>query len=95
MAYAPDTIHGLIPLTPDGWPKDEPLLLAKDVEPLLDELDRARARVGLLEAVVNEASAHIAGLLRIDTARPGARAWLRELPARTGLRSLYQDRSDD
>lgn len=40
----------------------------------------ASRRVILLEAVVKEAVAHIEGLLTIDTARYGARAWLRDLP---------------
>lgn len=42
----------------------------------------AERRVTLLEAIVREAVAHIEGVLTIDTARWGARAWLKELPER-------------
>lgn len=42
MAYDASTFHGLIPLTPDGWPKDEPLLLLKDVEHLVARIEAQR-----------------------------------------------------
>jgi hypothetical protein len=55
-----------------------------------DELLAARRRIILLEAVVREGAVHIARLLTETAgARWGAKAWVRELPERTGLRGLH------
>jgi hypothetical protein len=58
-----------------------------------DPLIEAERRIVLLETVVREAAAHVDGLLTIDTARYGARDWLRELEKRTGMRGLYRSRA--
>jgi hypothetical protein len=62
---ATELFHGLIPLTPEGWPSDEPLLLLNDVRLLWDrhEAEHDEA-IRLLDRLLREVYEPVSG--RVD-----------------------------